>query len=432
MSIQEAALAGTGEFEGEYEGEFGEFEGEFGEYEGEYEGEGEGEQFLGDILGSVLGGEYEGEGEVEQFLGDILGSVLGSEMETPLSEAQEFELASELLEITNEQDLEQFLGNIFRSVGGFIKSPVGRALGGVLKKVAKKALPVVGGALGSMVAPGLGTAVGSKLGTMASGMFEVELEAMPAEAAEFEVARRLVNLAASSAHHAAMAQQRPGVSPLTTARAAVAAGARHHAPGVYRVMIRSLVPATAGRFPPSAGVYGGTRRSPMAGRPVYRGAPGWAPPPALAARPGYVAAPGWAPQRATAARPGHFAAPGRAAPRVNPSRPAADRYPIRRGPGYGVGYPAVAFGQRRRPARGAPAYRGRRGYGWGYGDWYTPRYWPEPWIGNGYYYHDADGAPVGSPAAVAPRIAARRPAGAGAHASGRWVRRGRHIVLYGV
>lgn len=68
-----------------------------------------------------------------------------------LTEAEEIELASELLEITSEQELEQFLGNVFRKVargvGSFVKSPVGRALGGVLKNVAKKALPVVGGAL---------------------------------------------------------------------------------------------------------------------------------------------------------------------------------------------------------------------------------------------------------------------------------------------
>src|SRR5215467_11217146 len=324
MSMQETELAEFGEFEGEYEGEyegeFGEYEGEYesegegeqflgdvvgsllgGEYEGEYESEGEGEQFLGDVVGSLLGGEYEGEyegefegegegeqflgdvvgsllggefeseseTETEQFLGDILGTVLGSEMEIPLSEAQEFEFASELLEITSEQELEQFLGNIFRSVGGFIKSPVGRALGGVLKNVAKKALPVVGGALGSMVAPGIGTALGSKLGSMASGMFEVELEAMPAEAAEFEVARRLVNLAASSAHHAALAHPRPGVSPQKVAKAAVAAAARTHAPGIYHAMMQSLAAPTAGRRPMSAGA----RRPAMHGGPAYRDDP---------------------------------------------------------------------------------------------------------------------------------------------------------------
>ena len=234
-----------GEFEGEGEGE-GEFEfegeGELAEF-GEYHAQGEAAEFEGEGEGEFEF-ENEGEFELEQFLGGILGSILGGELESPLSESQEMELASELLEIASEQELEQFLGNMFkgvsRAVGGFIKSPVGRALGGVLKQVAKKALPVVGGALGSMVAPGIGTALGSKLGSMASGLFELELEAMPAEAAEFEVARRYVNLAAAAARSAAMARPRPGVNPNAVARAAVAQAARAYAPGVYRQMLRQL------------------------------------------------------------------------------------------------------------------------------------------------------------------------------------------------
>src|SRR5437016_2583258 len=145
---------------------------------------------------------YEGQFEGGQYEQEYAGEVFG--------ELNENELAAELLEITNEQELEEFLGGLVKAAGSFIKSPVGRALGGVLKDVAKTALPVVGGALGSMVAPGIGTALGSQLGSMASGMFEVELEAMPAEAAEFEVARRLVNMAASAAQHAALARPRPG------------------------------------------------------------------------------------------------------------------------------------------------------------------------------------------------------------------------------
>ena len=66
---------------------------------------------------------------------------------------------------------------------------------------------------------------------------------------------------------------------------------------------------------------------------------------------------------------------------------------------------------------------------WGYGGWYTPWYWTD---GGGYY--DADGTTAGA----AP-VATRRPAppdglvyGDGAQASGRWVRRGHQIVLYGI
>src|SRR5215217_1173629 len=116
---------------------------------------------------------YESEGpqyeQYEQYEGGFAG-------EGPFNEVQEMELAAELLEITNEQELEEFLGGLVKAAGRFVRGPVGRAIGGVLKDVARTALPVVGGALGSMVAPGIGTAIGSRLGSMAGGLFEVGYE----------------------------------------------------------------------------------------------------------------------------------------------------------------------------------------------------------------------------------------------------------------
>jgi hypothetical protein len=146
------------------------------------------------------------------------------------------ELAAELLEITNEAELEQFLGNLIKgaakAVGGFVKSPIGQALGGVLKNVAKTALPAVGGALGSFVAPGIGTALGSKLGSMASNLFEVELESMDREQAEFEAARRVVRFSAAAAGNAAVAP--PNAPSQQVVQNAVTAAARRHAPGLAR------------------------------------------------------------------------------------------------------------------------------------------------------------------------------------------------------
>jgi uncharacterized protein (DUF697 family) len=223
-------------------------------------------------------GEFAGSHEAEeQFLGGILGSILGGEVGSPLGEAEETQLASELLEIDNEDELEQFLGGLFKkaagAVRGFVRSPVGRALGGVLKGVAKKALPVVGGALGSMVAPGVGTAIGTKLGSLASGLLEMEFEGMPQEQAEYEVARRVVGLSAAAARNAALSRPRPGVSPATVARAAVARAARVYAPGLYRSMMQSL---KAGARP--VGAPGRSRPSPFP-RPGRRPlpAPGAAP-----------------------------------------------------------------------------------------------------------------------------------------------------------
>jgi uncharacterized protein (DUF697 family) len=207
------------------------------------------------------------ETEDEQFLGSILGGLLGGEVVSPLSEAQEVQLASELLEVSSEEELEQFLGGLIKKVGGFIRGPVGQALGGVLKSVAKKALPVVGGALGSFVAPGVGTAIGSKLGSMASNLFEMELESMSQEQAQFEAARRVVGLTAAASRMAAQARPRPGVSPHTVARAAVAKAARAYAPGLQRQLIQSLKATAAVPGVPRPGVAGQQRPRPQ--RPGY-------------------------------------------------------------------------------------------------------------------------------------------------------------------
>ncbi|MEA2271597.1 MAG: hypothetical protein QOI98_305 [Solirubrobacteraceae bacterium] len=218
-----------------YESQEGPFEaqGEWETFETGHETyEGEDEQFLGDILrkvGSVVGPQLPG-------IAQGIYGALTSDGESPLSETQEMELTAELLEVSSEEELEEFLGNLFRgvakSVGGFIRSPVGRALGGALKGIAKKALPVVGGALGSFVAPGIGTSIGSKLGSLASGLFEMELEGMNPEQAQFEVARRVVQLAATSAATAAKAP--PSAPPAKVARVAITEAARQHAPGLLR------------------------------------------------------------------------------------------------------------------------------------------------------------------------------------------------------
>src|SRR5687768_9430530 len=115
-------------------------------------------------LDRVLG-EFESSDEFE-FLNESEWTP-ETDTEAVFDEVEEMELAAELLEITDEQELEQFLGKLVRSagkaIGGFVKSPVGKALGGVLKTVAKKALPIAGSALGNLVAPGVGGMIGGKL-----------------------------------------------------------------------------------------------------------------------------------------------------------------------------------------------------------------------------------------------------------------------------
>lgn len=185
----------------------------------EFQAEGEGE----------YEGEYEGEGEGEGELN---------------------ELASELLSVTNEQELEQFLGDVFKkvtgAVGSFVKSPVGQQVGGLLKNVAKQALPIAGQALGNYIAPGVGGPIGGQLASAAGSLFGLELEGLSHEDRDFEVAKQFVRLAADAAQSAAQAG--PGGNPAAIAQQAVASAAQKFAPGL-------LEPAHSGG-PPSAGPFG--------------------------------------------------------------------------------------------------------------------------------------------------------------------------------
>jgi hypothetical protein len=182
---------------------------------------------------------------------------------SPLSEEQQVELASELMEVGSDAELEQFLGGLIggiaRDAGRFLRSPAGHALGGILTSVAKKALPMVGGALGSAALPGIGTVLGSQLGSVASNMFEMELGPMPEEEAEFEVSRRLVQLMAAAARQAMQAPRQPGVSPKAAAWDAVLRAARQYAPGMYRQLTqRPGQPGQPGRGGSGLGQGAGT------------------------------------------------------------------------------------------------------------------------------------------------------------------------------
>lgn len=151
------------------------------------------------------------------------------------SENEEMELTAELLEVTNEAELDRFLGDLIKkagsAVGTFVKSPIGQAVGGVLKTVAKKALPVAGGALGAWVGGPLGAQIGSGLASMAGQAMGLELEGLSREDREFEATKQFVRFAGEAAKNALSAQQQ-GADALTVARAAAAEAARLHAPGL--------------------------------------------------------------------------------------------------------------------------------------------------------------------------------------------------------
>ena len=144
------------------------------------------------------------------------------------------ELAAELLEITNEEELNYFLGNLVKraasAIGKVVRSPVGQAIGGVLKAAAKKALPVAGAALGGYLGGPLGAKIGSGLAQAAGGALGLEAEAMSYEDRQYEGAKQFVRFAGETVKNAVSAPAGP--DHRVAAQAAAVQAARALAPGL--------------------------------------------------------------------------------------------------------------------------------------------------------------------------------------------------------
>ncbi|MCE7987625.1 MAG: hypothetical protein DYG89_41200 [Caldilinea sp. CFX5] len=156
--------------------------------------------------------------------------------ESPFHEREEMALAAELLSVSNEAELDQFIGALLKGAVGAIGKDGGkllRPLGSVLKPVAKKALPFLGGALGSFIPiPGVGTALGTAVGSAVSKALEAEFEGMEAEERKFEHARRFVRLAGAAAQQAV--RLLPATAPHEAVKTGVLAAVRQQAPGFFR------------------------------------------------------------------------------------------------------------------------------------------------------------------------------------------------------
>ena len=195
-------------------------------------------------------GDYESDEYGYEFEGDpeSYGETYG---ESPFNEAEEMELAAELLSVNSEAELDQFIGKLFkkagRAIGKFVKSPIGKTLGGIVKGVVKQALPVVGNALLPGVGGVLGSVVASGIGGGAAGapddsgqpaaadpgeILGLELEGLSAEDQEFEAAKQLIKFAGAAANHAAQAAS--SINPARAAQSAAIAAAKLFAPGLLR------------------------------------------------------------------------------------------------------------------------------------------------------------------------------------------------------
>lgn len=169
-----------------------------------------------------------------------LGEVYGEMgFESPFTEAEELELAMELLSVSSEEELDQFLGKLFKGIGKGLKK-VGRfigkrvlpALGKGLKSIAKVALPIAGKVLGSFIPiPGVGTALGGALGTAVSKALELEFNHLEVDEAELETARRFIRIAATAARQAASSS--PDLDEETAASEALLSAVQQHLPYLH-------------------------------------------------------------------------------------------------------------------------------------------------------------------------------------------------------
>jgi hypothetical protein len=177
-----------------------------------------------------------------------------------LSPAEELELASELLEVNSDEELEEFLGELIsratRAVTNFARSNTGRALGHMLGSAFKKIEPIANQALDAYIqgrasrpAAGAGARSGGGAASALSDVAEdvaadaemqvgpdigqllgLELEGLSPEDRDFEVCRQLVRLASSAAQQASLAP--PQANPDAVAQQAITAAAGEYAPGL--------------------------------------------------------------------------------------------------------------------------------------------------------------------------------------------------------
>jgi hypothetical protein len=176
-------------------------------------------------------GNTAGETELDEIFGEAEGEGEGEYYGAgELTEAEVMELAAELLEVQNDEELEQFLGSLFKKIGAGIKKIAPKVLP-VLKGIAKKVLPMAGKAVGAYFGGPAGAAVGGKAAGALGDMFGLELEGLSGEDQEYEAARQFVRFAESAAKQVANAGANAGKDAV---RDAVSSAASQFIPGLTR------------------------------------------------------------------------------------------------------------------------------------------------------------------------------------------------------
>jgi hypothetical protein len=154
---------------------------------------------------------------------ELLESEAEQEGETGevFDEADVAELASRLLDVSNEAEFDRLLGGLIshaaQQVGGGLSAPLGQAVGGLLKSLAKQGLPPAGTAPGGGVSP-------------PAHMLGMELEGLDEAEAELECAKQFVRLAGETVRNAV--ESEPFGIPAHVAEAAVTTAAKVYAPAL--------------------------------------------------------------------------------------------------------------------------------------------------------------------------------------------------------
>lgn len=166
---------------------------------------------------------------------------------------QELELADELLTVSNEQELDQFVGKLFRRIGGAAKgllaTPAGQQLKGMLRGALRQAVPRAGRAIGTYLGGAGGGDLGADVAKQAGQLFGLELEGLSAEDQELEVARRAVRFSAGAVRQ--LARSPRGSNPRSAAAYAMTRSARRYAPGMLSRRRRGRARPSV-RFGPSS------------------------------------------------------------------------------------------------------------------------------------------------------------------------------------
>lgn len=261
-----------------------------GEFENSYEYGAQGEYGQEMEFGQELGQEFSGEFEQQEY---------SNEFEGEQQENQELEMAYQLLEVSNEQELNQFLGGLISKAAGvasrFVASPAGRSVGQYLVDVGKKTLPQLagqyGGQAGGALGGRLGSAIGGKLGATtarlgnqlgqkagswagqkagtwvgtqagdwlagnAKRIFNLELEGLSPENQELEIAQSFVRFATDVAKRANQAvRQNPNISLGQLGKQVLNASAPKHAPGLLAPAAKPVLSSQNGRGRANSGTW---------------------------------------------------------------------------------------------------------------------------------------------------------------------------------